>query len=110
MRLALGSPGPQWPVQFNQQWHIPGAINHQPLNSLRSGYAELDRSRPLFVYCRVGFRGYLASRILMQRGYREVFNLSAGALTFSSVYPTLYSTGQADYPFVAHAKDQMLKS
>jgi hypothetical protein len=55
----------------------------------------------------VGFRGYLASRILMQRGYREVFNLSEGSLTFSSVYPTLYSTGQADYPFVAHAEDQM---
>lgn len=43
----------------------------------------------------------------MQGGYREVFNLSAGALTFSSVYPTVYSTGQADYPFVAHAEDQM---
>lgn len=92
--------------QEYQQWHIPGAIN-QPLNSLRSEYAELDRSRPLFVYCRVGFRGYLASRILMQQGYREVFNLSGGALTFSSVYPTVYSTGQADYPFVAHAEDQM---
>jgi hypothetical protein len=32
---------------------------------------------------------------------------SSGALTFSSVHPTVYSTGKARYPFVAHAEDHM---
>ncbi|HIK44821.1 MAG TPA: FAD-dependent oxidoreductase [Leptolyngbyaceae cyanobacterium M65_K2018_010] len=87
-----------------EEWHIPGAIN-LPLDSLRDRSGEIPADGPLYVYCRVGFRGYLAARILMQRGFDPVFNLSGGALTFSSFHPTVYSTGKADYPFVAHAED-----
>ncbi len=89
-----------------EEWHIPGAMT-MPLNTVRCRYLELPTDRPIFAYCRVGFRGYLAARILMQSGFSQVFNLSGGALTFSSVYPTVYSTGQANYPFVAHAEDRM---
>jgi NADPH-dependent 2,4-dienoyl-CoA reductase/sulfur reductase-like enzyme/rhodanese-related sulfurtransferase len=88
------------------EWHIPGAMN-MPLDTVRDRTAEIPTDAPVFVYCRVGFRGYLAARILMQRGFDSVFNLSGGALTFSSFHPTVYSTGQANYPFVAHAEDQM---
>jgi len=34
------------------------------------------------VFCGVGLRGYLAARILMQKGFSEVFNLSGGYKTY----------------------------
>ncbi len=88
------------------EWHIPGAVNI-PLGELRQRVGELPTHKPLFVYCRVGFRGYLAYRILVQRGFGHVCNLAGGSLTFSSYHRTVYSTGEATYPFVAHAEDEI---
>jgi NADPH-dependent 2,4-dienoyl-CoA reductase/sulfur reductase-like enzyme/rhodanese-related sulfurtransferase len=91
-------------VREYEEWHIPGAMNI-PLQELRDRIAEIPENAPIFVHCRVGFRGYLAYRILVQSGFDHVYNLSGGALTFSSFHPTVYSTGQPDYPFVSHAED-----
>ncbi len=89
-----------------EEWHIPGVLNI-PLQEMRDRIDEIPQNTPIFVHCRVGFRGYLAYRILVQKGFDHVFNLSGGALTFSSFHPTVYSTGKPDYPFVAHAEDVM---
>ncbi len=59
--------------------HIMGA-KLIPLPELRTRLDEIDRAVPCLVYCRVGFRGYLASRILQENGY-EVANLDGGYLT-----------------------------
>jgi len=56
---------------------LQGAINI-PLDELRSRLGELDVSRPITVYCQVGLRGYVASRILMQHGFSNVRNLKGG--------------------------------
>jgi rhodanese-related sulfurtransferase len=88
------------------EWHVPGAINI-PLNTLRDRLSEMPTTSPIFVYCRVGFRGYLAYRILVQRGFEHSFNLAGGLLTFGSFHPTVYSTGQAHYPEIAHAEDHV---
>ena len=88
------------------EWHIPGAINI-PLGELRQRSGEIPKDKPVFVYCRVGFRGYLAYRMLVQRGFDHVCNLAGGSLTFSSYHKTVYSTGEATYPFVAHAEDEI---
>lgn len=56
---------------------IKGAVNI-PLDSLRDRLDELDRNKPVYVFCQIGYRSYLASRILMQNGFREVYNLSGG--------------------------------
>ena len=42
---------------------------------------ELDKEKEIMIYCQVGLRGYLAARMLMQRGFR-VKNLSGGYKTF----------------------------
>ena len=34
--------------------------------------------RDIYVYCQIGLRGYIASRILMQNGFEKVYNLSGG--------------------------------
>lgn len=56
---------------------IPGAVNI-PLNSLRSRINEIPKNKPVRVFCQMGLRGYLASRILTQNGFQDVKNLSGG--------------------------------
>jgi peroxiredoxin family protein/rhodanese-related sulfurtransferase/TusA-related sulfurtransferase len=62
---------------------IPGSLNI-PLDELRERLSELPENKPIWVYCGVGLRGYLALRILMQRGFTNVKNLSGGYKTYST--------------------------
>jgi len=65
-------------------WHIPGAVN-LPISKLRTLLHTLDRTKPVYVYCKVGFRSYLAHRILAQKGF-DVATLSGGSLSFCNVH------------------------
>jgi tRNA 2-thiouridine synthesizing protein A len=60
---------------------IDGARNIE-LDTLRERLGELDPARPVVVFCQVGLRGYLASRILRQHGFASVGNLSGGYKTY----------------------------
>lgn len=60
--------------------HLPGAVSI-PVDELRTRLAEVPRDRRVIAYCRVGQRGYLASRVLLQAGY-DVANLSGGYLAW----------------------------
>lgn len=91
--------------EFNT-WHIDGAINI-PLSSLRSRLDSLPRNRKILLYCRVGFRSYLAHRILVQSGFNQVKTLAGGSKTFCSYHNTRLCTGKPGIPFVAHAEDLM---
>lgn len=62
---------------------IPGSIN-VPLNSLRDHLDDYSKDETIYVTCQVGLRGYLASRILRQNGFK-VKNLSGGYKTWSQV-------------------------
>jgi NADPH-dependent 2,4-dienoyl-CoA reductase/sulfur reductase-like enzyme/rhodanese-related sulfurtransferase len=70
------------PDEF-EEGHISGAIN-LPLNELRSRLDELPRDRELWLYCRVGLRGYYATRLLLQHGF-QVKNLPGGFLTYELI-------------------------
>ncbi|MBN2285243.1 MAG: FAD-dependent oxidoreductase [Tissierellales bacterium] len=52
--------------------------HHIPLNELRMRMGELDKNKTIIVYCAVGVRGYIASRILKQNGFSDVRNLNGG--------------------------------
>jgi len=56
--------------------HIEGAINI-PVDSLRARLSELDKNKEILEYCQVGLRGYVAARILDQKGFK-VKNLTGG--------------------------------
>ena len=56
---------------------IPGAT-HIPLEELRSRITEIPTDKPILVYCAVGIRGYVATKILMGRGFANVRNLLGG--------------------------------
>ncbi len=60
--------------------HLPGSVNI-PIEELRGRLAELPRDRPIAAYCQVGQRGYLATRLLAQHGFK-VRNLSGGYTTY----------------------------
>lgn len=64
--------------------HIDGYINI-PLDSLRSRLHELDISKPIYVTCQVGLRGYVASRILSQNGF-ETYNLNGGYRLYNTIF------------------------
>ena len=63
---------------------LKGAVNI-PLDDLRNRLSELDKSKPVYVFCQVGFRGYVAARILSQNGFRDVYNLSGGYRLFRMI-------------------------
>lgn len=62
---------------------IPGAVNI-PLDEMREHLSEIPTDKPVVLFCAVGLRGYLAQRILMGRGYRNVRNLIGGYKTYST--------------------------
>ena len=61
---------------------IPGARNI-PLDQLRDRLGELPRDKEILVFCQVGLRGYLASRILAQHGLK-CRNLTGGYKTYKA--------------------------
>ena len=66
--------------------HSRGAIPHSlniPVDELRDRLDELHAVDEVWVYCQVGFRGYVASRILQQYGFQRVKNISGGYKSYS---------------------------
>ncbi|MDA0712560.1 MAG: FAD-dependent oxidoreductase [bacterium] len=61
----------------------PSAVKHLPLEELRDRLEEVEIDRPVIVSRRSGRRSFLAHRILMQRGFTDVYHLDGGELTWS---------------------------
>lgn len=65
--------------------HYPKAIL-LPVDQLRCSLDQLPKDKPIYVYCQVGQRGYIATRILSQHGF-AVKNLSGGYKAYQLVAP-----------------------
>jgi len=65
--------------------HIPDAVLI-PVDELRNRITELPADRQIAVYCQVGQRGYLATRILRQKGFNAV-NIGGGYKTYRLFCP-----------------------
>ena len=63
---------------------IQGAENY-PVDELREFLEDIPQDKKTVVFCEVGLRGYVASRILMQSGFEEVYNLIGGMRTYRLV-------------------------
>ncbi len=63
--------------------HIDGAANI-PVDEIRERLNEIPAGKRIDIYCEAGLRGYLASRILRQNGFNEVFNLSGGYVLWNA--------------------------
>ena len=63
------------PAEYERS-HVKGWLNF-PLDDIRKRLCELDKTKPVYLMCQIGLRGYIASRILVQHGF-TVYNLSGG--------------------------------
>ncbi len=63
---------------------IDGAINI-PTSQMRERLNEIPKDKKIVLFCNTGFQSYVASRILLQKGYTEVFSLSGGIELFKEL-------------------------
>jgi rhodanese-related sulfurtransferase len=92
VEAVLAAPAAERPLlldvrtpQEHADGHIPEAVNI-PVDELRSRLGELPQGRDIAVYCQVGQRGYLATRILRQAGLAAA-NIGGGYKTFRLFNP-----------------------
>ena len=57
--------------------HVDGAVSI-PVESLRSQLDTLEKDKPVVTYCNKGTTGNAAQNILLNHGFRKVYNLSGG--------------------------------
>jgi NADPH-dependent 2,4-dienoyl-CoA reductase/sulfur reductase-like enzyme/rhodanese-related sulfurtransferase len=87
-------------------WHIPEAVLI-PYTELRRRLDELPRDKPVYTYCRSGFRSYIAYCVLRQNGFDQVAFLSGGMMTYHGYHRTPLAVGQGGSPVVAHAEAEL---
>ena len=63
-----------------EQSRFPGS-QHTPLQRLATALDDLDQSRPIIFYCRVGARGGMAAEAFQAIGW-EAYNLSGGLMAW----------------------------
>jgi NADPH-dependent 2,4-dienoyl-CoA reductase/sulfur reductase-like enzyme/rhodanese-related sulfurtransferase len=85
-------------------WHIPEAVLI-PYTELRQRLAEVPRDKPVYTYCRSGFRSYIAYCVLKQNGWDDVAFLSGGMMTYHGFHRTPLTVGKGGMPVVTHAED-----
>jgi len=90
-------------------WHLPGA-ECVPLGTFREAIKDWDRTQPVRLYCAVGFRSYLAQRILVQTGFTDVATLSGGSTTFKHVHDTDKSEYEALPPMENYAEQTTISA
>jgi rhodanese-related sulfurtransferase len=64
--------------------NVPGTLNI-PIGKLRARLAELPRDREIHVICRSGQRAYIATRMLVQEGFKAK-TVSGGMLSLAHNY------------------------
>jgi len=66
------------PEEF-AEGHIQGAVNIDIYDAQFSSQLDkLDKSKPVYVYCRSGARSSNASEMMKKKGFKEVYNLIGG--------------------------------
>ena len=87
-------------------WHVPEAVLI-PYTELRERLDEIPRDKPVWTYCRSGFRSYIAYEVLKQNGYDDVAFLAGGMMTFHGFHRTPLDVGKGGMPVVAFAEDEL---
>jgi molybdopterin/thiamine biosynthesis adenylyltransferase/rhodanese-related sulfurtransferase len=78
--IQAGSQGTLLDVRDYHEWdicRIDGAI-HIPLAELPQRMSELDKSKPVHVYCLMGGRSRKAQNALIEAGFADVINVEGG--------------------------------
>ena len=84
-----------------------GSIDHARninVDELRGRLGEIPQDKPVYVFCQVGLRGYIAARILKQNGFQDVRNLSGGYKLYQMQTREL----QTDIPFDCNGNERVV--
>jgi phage shock protein E len=67
------------PEEF-KEGHIKGAVNAnwQNLDEFKAKTANLDKNKPVYVYCLAGVRSDKAADYLLKSGFKQVVGLDGG--------------------------------
>ena len=72
------------PAEY-QQGHLPQAINMDYRNeAFAKEINNLDKSKPVYVYCLSGGRSAAAAQKLVEQGFEEVYDMQGGYLKWSA--------------------------
>lgn len=82
---------------------IQGAINI-PLAQLRGRMEEIPRDRKVILVCDSGYTSYLASRILIQNGYNNVYSLMGGMKLYKEIQKDKENKVVQKMPVMANIK------
>lgn len=63
---------------------IDGAVNI-PINEIRSRIDEIPQDKKVILFCNTGYTSYCASRILMQKGFNNVYSLMGGITLYNEI-------------------------
>lgn len=75
---------------------MQNAININDLE-LRNRLKEIPKDKTIYVFCEVGYRGYTASRLLLQEGF-NVYNLTGGYKLYKTASATTQELAEACGP------------
>lgn len=89
------------------RWTIEGSL-HIPYTELRGRLAEVPRDRPVWAFCRSGFRSYVAYCVLKHEGWAAA-TLAGGLMTFHGFHKTPLAIGQGGMPTISHAEDVLAR-
>ena len=67
-------------VRRTNEWHdghVATAM-HKPLDHLATTLGDLDRTKPVAVYCKGGYRSAIAASLLQRAGFEQVMNVTGG--------------------------------
>ena len=73
------------PFEMYKTDSVEGAINI-PLAQLRAKLNQIPKDKKIVVFCETGYTSYLASRILLQNGFCEVYSLMAGMKLYREMF------------------------
>lgn len=71
---------------------IPGA-GHIALDQFGARFTELDRDRPVVLYCQSGARSASAAQFLAGQGFADVHNLQGGLIGWAAAGRPVKSPG-----------------
>jgi hydroxyacylglutathione hydrolase len=67
-------------VRRSAEWqagHVDHAL-YRPLDRLAATMKDLDKSKPVAVYCKGGYRSAIAASVLQRAGFEQVLNVTGG--------------------------------
>lgn len=69
-----------------KQGHIQNSINLDiyDTENFMAGIEKLDKDEPVLVYCRSGKRSQEASALMIEHGFKQIYDLEGGILNWES--------------------------